>query len=79
MYEKPQYLTPDGFRRRSKNPFKPGDGFDPNTALTLVRKKKMELLARRGISSTSITGKKPVLSEEAAKSIAAAISGMLKK
>jgi hypothetical protein len=39
----------------------------------------MELLARRGISSTSITGKKPVLSEEAAKSIAAAISGMLKK
>lgn len=24
MYEKPQYFTPDGFRRSSGNPFKPG-------------------------------------------------------
>lgn len=24
MYEKPQYLTPDGYKRASKNPFKDG-------------------------------------------------------
>ena len=24
MFEKPQYLTPDGYRRTSKNPFKSG-------------------------------------------------------
>jgi hypothetical protein len=24
MYEKPQYLTPDGYRRAKKNPFKSG-------------------------------------------------------
>jgi hypothetical protein len=24
MYEKPQYLTPDGYKRASKNPFKGG-------------------------------------------------------
>lgn len=27
MYEKPQYLTPDGYRRTSKNPFKSGIPF----------------------------------------------------
>jgi hypothetical protein len=27
MYEKPQYLTPDGYRRTQKNPFKSGIPF----------------------------------------------------
>lgn len=27
MYEKPQYFTPDGYRRASKNPFKSGIPF----------------------------------------------------
>lgn len=79
MYEKPQYLTPDGFRRKSKNPFKTGENLNPNTALTLIRKKKMELLAKKSAFSTAGSGTKLALSEEAAKAIAAAISGMLKK
>ena len=78
MYEKPQYLTPDGFRRSSKNPLKADTGFNPNTALSLIRKKKMELLAKKSIPSTGGSGKKLVLSEEAAKAIAAAISVMLR-
>jgi hypothetical protein len=78
MYEKPQYLTPDGYRRMSKNPLKAGNSFNPNTALTLIRKKKMELLAKKNMNQASGSGKKLVLSEEAAKAIAAAISGMLK-
>ncbi|MBN1129796.1 MAG: hypothetical protein JXA71_12455 [Chitinispirillaceae bacterium] len=77
MYENPQYLTPDGYRRMSKNPVKPV-ARDPNTALALIRKKKSDLLPKRSFSE-SPSGKKPVLSEEAAKAIAAAISGMLRK
>ena len=38
----------------------------------------MELLAKKNVNQTSGSGKKSVLSEEAAKAIAAAISGMLK-
>jgi hypothetical protein len=79
MYEKPQYLTPDGYRRMSKNPLKAGTSLSPNNALTLIRKKKMELLAKKGVNQTSGSVKKMVLSEEAAKAIAAAISGMLNK
>ena len=79
MYEKPQYLTPDGFRRSSKNPLKADASFNPNTALTLIRKKKMALLAKKNAYTAAGSGKKPVLSEEAAKAIAAAISGMLRK
>jgi hypothetical protein len=77
MYEKPQYLTPDGYRRMAKNPSKTASR-DPNTALTLIRKKKTELLGQRSVPSSG-PGRKPVLSEEAAKAIAAAISGMLRK
>ena len=77
MYEKPQYLTPDGYRRMAKNPVKPGSR-DPNTALTLIRKKKTELLGKRSAPASG-PGRKPVLTDEAAKAIAAAISGMLRK
>jgi hypothetical protein len=64
MFEKPQYLTPEGYRRMAKNP--------------VIRKKKTEFLAQRAGTNPG-PGKKPVLSEEAAKAIAMAISGMLRK
>ena len=80
MYEKPQYLTPDGYRRAAKNPLSPSASNDTSTALALIRKKKMELLARKAIpNGASASGKKLVLSEEAAKAIAMAISGLMKK
>jgi hypothetical protein len=74
MYEKPQYLTPDGYRRRPKNPFTGKDGTSAQTALQLLRDKKKELLTRR------VAGARPkmTLSDEAARLIAQAISGMLK-
>jgi hypothetical protein len=74
MYEKPQYLTPDGFRRTSKNPFAGRDVSSAQTALQLLRDKKKEMLARR------VAGARPkmTLSDEAARLIAQAISGMLK-
>ena len=82
MYEKPQYLTPDGYRRMPKNPLSSKGGQARDTALALVRKKKQELLAKRlgrGTGPGKGGPKKPVLSDEAAQAIARAISGMLKK
>ena len=77
MYEKPQYLTPNGYRRKSKNPYK---------------KKSVKKLVRRASSEkNSLPSKKMLsakqfqrnaqrgISEEAAKLIAQAIKGMLKK
>jgi hypothetical protein len=77
MFEKPQYLTPEGYRRMAKNPVS-GKHRAANTALMLIRKKKTEFLAQRAGTNPG-PGKKPVLSEEAAKAIAMAISGMLRK
>jgi hypothetical protein len=74
MYEKPQYLTPDGYRRSPKNPFSGKDLSSAQTALQLLRDKKRELLARRMAASQP----KQALSDEAARLIAQAISGMLK-
>ncbi len=74
MYEKPQYLTPDGYRRSSKNPYKrkstkknspiPGRGPSHDNILSA---KHFQRNAQRGIS------------KEAAKLIAQALKGMLKK
>jgi predicted DNA-binding transcriptional regulator YafY len=74
MYEKPQYLTPDGYRRSPKNPFTEKDKSAAANALQLLRERKRELLA----ASTAKTRPKLALSEEAAKLIAQAISGMLR-
>jgi hypothetical protein len=79
MYETPQYLTPDGYRRLPKNPY---------------RKKAQELEAKL-VDDPAIAQKKKVLagripgaqkkrpqlelSDEAAKLIAQALKGMLKK
>ncbi|MBN2036575.1 MAG: hypothetical protein JW768_07510 [Chitinispirillaceae bacterium] len=66
----------------AKNPLSSKGGQARDTALALVRKKKQELLAKRLVRGTGSSqgGKKNlVLSDEAAKAIARAISGMLKK
>ncbi len=68
MYEKPQYLTGDGFKRLDKNPHK-----DRSITYKLIPKKT---------SVPAISAQRPQkgihLSEEAAKAIAMAIKGMLK-
>ena len=73
MYEKPQYLTPEGYRRRSKNPYKKKilkkaspakKRISPNKFLSL---KEFNKNAQRGIS------------DEAAKLIAQAIKGLLRE
>jgi hypothetical protein len=70
MYEKPQYLTPDGFRRLSKNPY---SSLNEAQRRELLKKKKR-------ISSLQQPMKKEggvVISDKAAALIAKAISGML--
>ena len=70
MYEKPQYLTPDGFKRRGSNPFKGGS--DNNA------EKKREAVKKQLSKWPPLKKPKgPVISDEAAKLIAEAIKGML--
>ncbi|MBD3420924.1 MAG: hypothetical protein GF398_12460 [Chitinivibrionales bacterium] len=69
MYENPQYLTPDGYRRSKKNPLR-----------TKQEKKLAEkklAVKKRAVSSSSIHPKSR-LSDEAAAKIAAALKIMLK-
>lgn len=95
MYEKPQYLTPDGYRRAKNNPFKSG----------LPLKEAAERLAKKNALQKSAPAqpeaslpqqikphvanflrqkdqknapKRQVMSEDAARLIAAAISNLLK-
>jgi len=65
MFEKPQYLTPDGYRRSAKNPFK-----KKNVKKAIAKKK---LLSARNLTKNTQKG----ISPEAAKLIAQAIKGML--
>ncbi len=65
MFEKPQYITPDGYRRSSKNPFK-------KQKVTKAPAKKKLLSARR-LPKNVQKG----ISPDAAKLIARAIKGML--
>ena len=69
MYERPQFLTPGGFQRSSRSPSlssakKPADNF-------IEQKRSLAILRAQTQSGRGI-------SPEAAKLIAAAISGMLK-
>jgi hypothetical protein len=70
MYEKPQYFTPDGFKRLPKNPYS-----------DLSAAKRLELLKKKKhLSSIQNTPKKKpgfTLSDEAAASIAKVIKAML--
>jgi hypothetical protein len=67
MYEKPQYMTGNGFKRLDKNPHK-----DNTTTYKLIPPKPVLPVrvqrAQKGIH----------LTDEAAKAIAMAIKGMLK-
>lgn len=64
MYEKPQYLTPDGYKRSGKNPLRPSQ-LRNELAKRAPQKQKGKTL---GVKS---------LSPEAAKLIAEAIRAML--
>jgi hypothetical protein len=72
MYEKPQYLTPDGFRRGAANPSK-------KAALkkkAAAEKAKEKALAALRAKKASARPGRPI-SKEAAKLIAMAIRDML--
>jgi hypothetical protein len=69
MYEKPQYLTKDGYKRLGKNPNK--DGAHP-----LVLKKTKAQTVREIQMRIPYKGKG--ISEQAAKLIAMALKDMLK-
>ncbi len=71
MYEKPQYLTPDGYKRKTKNPNK-----KKTVKKTLTTKKGLPadtILTPGKIKNQAQKG----ISKEAAKLIAEAIKGML--
>jgi hypothetical protein len=69
MYEKPQYFTPDGFKRLSKNPC---SDLTASQRLDLLKKKKLAALLMQPKNKGGIT-----LSDEAAASIAKVLKGML--
>jgi hypothetical protein len=71
MYEKPQYLTPDGYRRAATNPFKSaGAGNNARPFLPAVKS---------GTGKPGMPKKGIQISEETAKAIAMAIKGMLRQ
>jgi len=71
MYEKPQYFTPDGFKRLSKNPYK-----DPELQRQLVvMAKRKAVLSADGKTLRKTPG--VTISDEAAKLIAGVLKGML--
>jgi hypothetical protein len=67
MYEKPQYLTRDGYKRLDKNPHR-----DDAPVFKLVPKKK-------AIQSVAVQRKGIKLSDKAAKMIATVLKDMLKE
>jgi hypothetical protein len=67
MYEKPQYLTKNGYKRLNKNPCKNG--------VLPVNKTAMDGLSQ---IKRKIPSKGKGISDEAAKMIAIAFKGMLK-
>ncbi len=69
MYEKPQYLTPDGFRRSEKNPLKK----TVKKALPQKSGARGDALSLRALQKNPQKG----ISKEAAQLIAKAIKGML--
>ena len=77
MYEKPQYITPDGYRRSSKNPYK------KKGVKKVVRKapaEKNSQLSRKMLSAKQFQrDAQRGISKEAAKLIAQALKGMLKE
>lgn len=90
-HKKPQYLTPDGFIRSSVNPQrelalrqellkkkKTAEKTETTKVKPLKNLKGLQLPAGINSSKDSLPIKRRSISPEAAKAIAAAISGMLK-
>lgn len=78
MYEKPQYITPGGFKRTNKNPNiqqKPGIKSSENTS---IQKKKLAFMKQLAAQKVSMNPQKEI-SKEAARLIAQALKGMLHK
>ena len=71
MYEKPQYLTPDGYKRAASNPLK-------GRARPVAPAKKPVVGGAAGAAPLVNLRKGKGLSPEAAKAVAQAISAMLK-
>lgn len=69
MYEKPQYLTPDGYRRSEKNPMKK----TMKKAAPIRNASSGNTLSIRKVHKNPERG----ISKEAAQLIARAIKGML--
>ena len=70
MFEKPQYLTPDGYRRLPKRPSK------RNTKALTAKQAKTDVTAAR-TRLKKATAKGVQISPEAAKLIATALKAML--
>ena len=66
MYNKPQYLTKDGYKRLDKNPFAPGVPVKKTSVARIAEIRKKIPYKGKGIS------------EEAAKLIAGVLKEMLK-
>lgn len=73
MFEKPQYLTPGGYRRKSKNPNK--KKILKKVPLEKNRASQNEIFSAKHFQKNAQRG----ISEEAAKLIAQAIKGMLRE
>ncbi len=65
MFEKPQYMTPEGFKRLAKNPY--SDRLIAKRLL-MLKKKRSGLLDKKGGGAVS---------DDAAKLIAEALKGLL--
>jgi hypothetical protein len=70
MYEKPQYLTPDGLKRLSKNPY---SSLSSAQRLELLKKKRRDIVLAQSIKKEGGI----VISDKAAALIAKALKGML--
>ena len=73
MYEKPQYLTPDGYRRMKSNPYTSGKQPAKLSPYQQLQQKKKELRARKPLAKKA----SPKISEQTARLIAEAIKNML--
>lgn len=73
MFEKPQYLTPGGYRRKSKNPNK--KKILKKVSIAKNRASQNKILSAKQFQKNAQRG----ISEEAAKLIAQAIKGMLRE
>lgn len=85
MYENPQYLTPNGYQRFTKNPYGNKSVKKEVSALLAARNHKTDSsksgekkLSSQTLHHGRISGKQPQTSDKAAKLIALAIKDLLR-